>query len=234
MMTNTVATALQVAAVNVILSVDNALVIAAATVRLTPRASQRATVVGVFGAVGLRIVIGAAALPITEIPAVRSVAAIILLIVAMRLSRTGEFPEEELSDSGISTAQVDGASSPQFWRAIRDILIGDLAMSFDNVAVVASISDGNIAVLTLGLIACVPILVLATAAIRNIILVAGPQLHLAAIYLGWLAGELILADPGIRNFVNPNSALLPLTIPCACAAWVAWECRIVRAADLGQ
>ena len=226
--TNGVTSALQVASVNALLSIDNAVVIAAATARLPPTASRRAVIIGVSAAIGLRVALGAAALPFVEVPFVRSVAATILLVVAVRLLLIRELPKERADDDLGAISAASNLPRPHLSRTIYLIFVADLAMSFDNVAIVASIADGNVTVLFLGLIACIPILVFAVAKISEIVQASGRYIYLASLYLGWLAGTLMLADPGVRPLLSSNSAFLTFTIPIACAAWVAWQSEIMR------
>src|SRR5207237_2018917 len=130
--------------VNIILSGDNAVVIALAA-RSLPKAQQKQAIFwGAGAAVVLRIVLTIVAVKLLEFPFLKIVGGLALLWIAVKLL----VPEDE--------GDGDVASSSHLLGAIKTILIADLVMSTDNVLAVAAAAKGSVTLLTLGLLISIP------------------------------------------------------------------------------
>jgi YjbE family integral membrane protein len=131
--------------INIVLSGDNAIVIALASRRLTPRDRKRAIVLGGAGAILLRVVCTMAATILLGVPFVQLIGGLLLVWIAYRL----------LAD-GADSHEIEAAAS--FWGAIQTIVVADLLMSLDNILAVGGASHGSFALLLFGLIASMPII----------------------------------------------------------------------------
>ncbi len=175
---------LQVIWINILLSGDNAVVIALACRGLPPRQRLWGMVIGAgFASVLLIVFTGVVALLMT-LPYLKLVGALLLFWIAAKLL----VPDEE--DSGDETEAVE-----DLWRAIRIVVIADLVMSLDNVIAVAAVAKGQYVLLTLGLAVSIP-MVIAGSAIILALLERFPVLVWGgAAILGWVAGDIFASDP---------------------------------------
>ena len=178
---------LQILWINLLLSGDNAVVIALACRGLPPVQQRRGVVLGTTAAVVLRIFFAGIAAELMGFSYLRLAGAVVLLIIAVKL----------LSQDGEEKSDVAGASS--FWRAVRTIVIADVAMSLDNVLAVVAAAKGNIWLIGFGLLLSVP-LVIGGSALVTRLLARWPVLVWAGgALLGYIAGELAVEDPVIER-----------------------------------
>jgi YjbE family integral membrane protein len=171
---------------NVLLSGDNAVVIAMAARGLPPSQQNKAIVFGSGAAIVMRIVLTLIAVKMLGLPWLKLVGGLALLYIGANL-----MSEEE--------EQHDHAAKPiGVGTAVRTILVADLVMSLDNVLAVAAAAQGNTVLLVIGLAVSIPLIVFGSTLILKVmerfpvIIVAGAAL------LGWLAGEMMLTDPALR------------------------------------
>lgn len=175
---------IQIIGINIVLSGDNAVVIALAARRLPEAQRNRAILVGSAGAIVLRVVLTLFAAVLLDLPFVKTVGGLLLLWIAVKLL----VPEDEGDGDG-----DEGASD--FWQAVRIVLIADFVMSLDNVIGVAAAAGGSILLLVLGLAISIPLIIFSSTLIMKwmerlpIIITAGGAL------LGWVAGGTIITDP---------------------------------------
>jgi len=175
---------LQVIWINILLSGDNAVVIALACRGLPPRQRLWGMVIGAgFASVLLIVFTGVVALLMT-LPYLKLIGAMLLLWIAAKLL----VPDK--SDGEDGPEAVDN-----LWRAIRIVVIADLVMSLDNVIAVAAVAKGQYVLLTLGLMVSIPMVIAGSALIlalleRFPVLVWG-----GAAILGWVAGDIFASDP---------------------------------------
>jgi YjbE family integral membrane protein len=171
--------------INVLLSGDNALVIAMACRGLAPRQRLWGMVIGAGVAVVLLIAFTGIVAELIMLPYLKLVGGIALLVIAARLL----VPEDEADDvtAGIS-----------LWHAIRIVVIADIVMSLDNVIAVAAAANGQLPLLILGLAISIP-MIIAGAALIMMVLDRFPVLvWLGATLLGWIAGGVIENDPAVH------------------------------------
>jgi YjbE family integral membrane protein len=175
--------------INVLLSGDNALVIAMACRGLRPRQRLWGMVIGAGIAVILLIVFTGIVATLMALPYLKLVGGIALLVIAARLL----VPEDEGDDVTAGTS---------LWHAVRIVVIADIIMSLDNVIAVAAAANGQLSLLILGLAISIPIII-AGAALIMMVLDRFPILvWLGAILLGWIAGDVIESDLAVHPFLQ--------------------------------
>src|SRR5438132_698118 len=178
--------------VNIILSGDNAVVIALAARSLPKHQQKQAIFWGAGAAVVLRIALTIVAVKLLEFPYLKLAGGAALLWIAVKLL----VPQDE--DDG------EVAASTQLWGAVKTILIADLIMSTDNVIAVAAAAKGSILLLVLGLVISIP-LVIFGATLLMVLMERYPIIiTLGAAVLGWTAGEMGVTDPAVADWVEAN------------------------------
>ena len=177
------AAVLQIIFINMLLSGDNAIVIAMACRDLPPRQRFWGLVIGAGAAVLLRLVFTSVVGQLMLLPYLKLVGGLALVYVAAKLL----VPERADNNKVVAAAQL--------WRAVRIVVVADIVMSLDNVIAVAAVAQGSVVLLAIGLIASIPI-ILAGAALIMVMLDRFPIFIWAgAALLGWVAGDVIATDP---------------------------------------
>ena len=184
--------------INVLLSGDNALVIAMACRGLPRRQRLWGMVIGAGIAVVLRITFTGIVATLMGLPYLKLVGGLALIVIATRLL----VPEDEGDDVTAGTS---------LWQAVRIVVIADIIMSLDNVIAVAAAANGQLPLLILGLAISIP-MIIAGAALIMMVLDRFPILvWLGAILLGWIAGGVIATDLAVhplpQQFVDGQIAV---------------------------
>jgi YjbE family integral membrane protein len=223
----------QILLVNLLLSADNALVIAMACRGLPREEIRRATLFGTVGAICLRIAMGCVALFLIRIPYLRVVASLILLVIAIRLTLQRD---DEETHAALQAAPIDEEAARRDARAnllatIQTIIIADAAMSFDNVVAVAAIAQDSLFYLSFGLLMCIPMLVWGSTIIRQFLDQNGYLVRISGAFLGWIAGSIAVSDPMVAPSIEAYAPFLPIAVPLAGAIFVVWQSLIL---DPGQ
>ena len=175
--------------INVLLSGDNALVIAMACRGLHGSHRLWGMVIGAGIAVILLIAFTGIVAELMELPYLKLTGGIALLVIAAKLL----VPEDENDEIAAGTT---------LWHAVRIVVIADIVMSLDNVIAVAAAANGQISLLILGLAVSIP-MIIAGAALIMLVLDRFPILiWLGAMLLGWIAGDVIASDPGLHPFLQ--------------------------------
>ena len=172
--------------INVLLSGDNALVIALACRGLKPRHRLWGMVLGAGAAVLLRIVFTGIVASLMALPYLKLVGGLALIVIAAKLL----VPENEDED--------DVASASHLWQAVQIVVVADIIMSLDNVIAVAAAANGSVPLLVLGLAISVPLIVAGAALIMALLSKLPILVWAGAALLGWIAGEVIATDPGVE------------------------------------
>jgi YjbE family integral membrane protein len=174
--------------INVLLSGDNALVIAMACRGLAPRQRLWGMVIGAGIAVVLLIAFTGVVATLMVLPYLKLVGGLALSVIAAKLL----VPEDGGDDVTAGTT---------LWHAVRIVVIADIVMSLDNVIAVAAAANGELSLLILGLAISIP-MIIAGAALIMMVLDRFPILvWLGATLLGWIAGDVIATDPAIHPFL---------------------------------
>ncbi|HLF24103.1 MAG TPA: TerC family protein, partial [Burkholderiales bacterium] len=200
----------QIVGVNIVLSGDNAVVIALAA-RSLPRQQQRKAIFwGSAAAVALRVVLTIVAVELLRLPYLKLVGAALLLWIGIKLL----LPEDDADDSD------DGRFGSGLGAAIRTILIADLVMSLDNVIAVAAAAKGSLLLLILGLGISIPLVIFGSTLVLALMQRYAFIITIGAGLLGWVAGEMAISDPLVQEAVDTQAHWLHLAGPLIGAALV--------------
>jgi len=170
---------------NIVLSGDNAVVIAMAARTLKPEQRGKAIFWGSAAAIVMRIVLTIVAIQLLALPYLKIIGAILLVYIGVDLLSA----EEEGDDHGKEINSLGAA--------IRTILIADLVMSLDNVLAVAAAAKGNLPLLVLGLLVSIPLIVFGATLLTKVMERFPIIITIGAALLGFLAGEMLLTDPAV-------------------------------------
>jgi YjbE family integral membrane protein len=193
--------ALEIIVINILLSGDNAVVIALACRNLPKKQRALGIFWGVIGAVVLRIVITFFAVQLLLLPYLQLVGAALLVWIGIKLVA---------EDGG---GEHDVKASDRLLSAVRTVIVADLVMSVDNVIGVAGAAKGSLALLVFGLIVSIPLVVVGAQLFMKLIdrfpwlVIAGGGL------LGYIAGEIATADTAIKPWVDAHAPLLHYIAP---------------------
>jgi len=175
--------------INVLLSGDNALVIAMACRGLHGRHRLWGMTIGAGIAVVLLIAFTGLVATLMQLPYLKLIGGVALLVIAAKLL----VPEDENDEIAAGTT---------LWHAIRIVVIADIVMSLDNVIAVAAAANGELPLLILGLAISIP-MIIAGAALIMLVLDRFPVLvWLGALLLGWIAGEVIASDLAVAPLLH--------------------------------
>jgi YjbE family integral membrane protein len=176
--------------INVLLSGDNALVIALACRGLAPQQRLWGMIFGAAAAVVLRIIFTGIVATLMALPYLKLVGGLALLVIAAKLL----VPEEEDED-GVQSAS-------HLWAAIQIVVVADIVMSLDNVIAVAAAANGSVPLLVLGLAISIPLIVAGAALIMALLTRLPILVWAGAALLGWIAGEVIATDPAVEPVLH--------------------------------
>jgi YjbE family integral membrane protein len=176
--------------INILLSGDNAVVIAMACRNLPPRQRAWGMVLGAGVAVLLRIIFTGLVATLMTLPFLKIIGGVALFYVAAKLLVPDDPNESEAE------------AAEHLWRAVQMVAVADIIMSLDNVIAIAAAAGSNTALLVLGLALSIPLIVAGAALImaaldRFPILVWG-----GAALLGWIVGEVIATDPVVLGWLE--------------------------------
>ncbi len=176
--------------INVLLSGDNALVIAMACRGLEPRQRLWGMILGAGVAVLLRIIFTGIVATLMGLPYLKLVGGLALLVIAAKLL----VPEQE-DEEGVESAS-------HLWAAVQIVAIADIVMSLDNVIAVAAAANGSVPLLILGLAISVPLIVAGAALIMALLTRLPALVWAGAGLLGWIAGEVMATDPALHPMLQ--------------------------------
>jgi len=208
--------------VDLLLSGDNAIVIAMACRSLPAPQQQRAILIGTGGAVALRVLLTALAGLLLGIPGVKLIGGCALVAIAIKLLVAAADPADGASALESSDRQADGLAA-----AVGVIVVADLAMSIDNVVALAAVAQGDVAVLVVGLLFSVPLLMYGTRVVMGLLERYPLLVPAGGAMLGWLAGNIAVADPLLSEWIATQAPLLAGLIPVLLAGFVLAESRII-------
>jgi YjbE family integral membrane protein len=190
----------QILIADILLSGDNAVVIALAARALPPEQQKRAVIIGAGAAIAMRVMLTLVAAQLMQLPWLKLVGGAMLLYIGVGLL----MPEEEASESSIE-------AKGSMFAAVRTILIADAVMSVDNVIAVAAAAKGDTFLLVLGLLISIPFVVWGSTFLLRLIERYPVIVWAGAALLGFIAGEIALADPAIADWVELQAQAMGLT-----------------------
>jgi YjbE family integral membrane protein len=199
----------QIVWINIILSGDNAVVIALAARSLPPKQQKMAIMWGSGAAVVLRIVLTFLAAYLLKLPYLQIIGGLLLLWIGFQLL-SGEEEDEEGSEKD---------TAGNLTAAVRTILIADLVMSLDNVIAVALAAKGDFTLLVLGLAISIPLVVFGSTLMIKLMERFPVIITLGAALIGWVAGDAISHDVAIKH-VFEGDATLTYGLKAGCAIFV--------------
>ncbi|WP_010300986.1 TerC family protein [Kurthia senegalensis] len=186
---------------DIVLSGDNAVVIALACRKLNPAQRKKAIAFGTIGAVVLRIVLTVVAVWILDIPFVKFVGGLLLLYIAWDLLKSGDENPDIKGNSGL-------------FAAVRTIIIADFVMSLDNVLAVAGVADGHVGLAALGLVISIPIIILGSQVIMKLMEKLPILVWIGALLIAYTAGKMLVEDKyGHRYLVATTIPQMEWIVP---------------------
>ena len=178
----------QIILVNIILSGDNAVVIALAARSLPETQRRQAVVWGSFAAIAMRVILTLVAAEMLKLPYLKLVGSGLLFWIAVQLLAPEEDGDEDIH------------GHDNLLSAIRTILIADLVMSLDNVIAVAAAAHGSLVLLILGLAISIPLVIFGSTLVLRLMDSFPGFVVVGAALLGYVAGEMLVSDPAFHGW----------------------------------
>lgn len=209
---------LEIIVINILLSGDNAVVIALACRNLPAQQRRWGVFWGAVGAIVLRIILTFFAVSLLQLPYLKLIGGVLLVWIGIKL-----IAEEDAEEGH------DVQASDKMFSAIRTVVVADLVMSIDNVLGVAAAARGSLLLLIFGLALSVPLVIGGAQLIMRLIerfpilIVAGGGL------LGFVAGELMIDDSAIADWVHAHAAWLKWAAPVIGIALVVGPAKWMQA-----
>jgi len=192
----------QIILVNIVLSGDNAVVIALAARSLPPHQQKKAIAWGSGAAIFMRILLTIFAVALLQYPYLKFVGAALLLWIGIQLL---------IPDDG----DADITSSDHLMAAIKTILLADLVMSIDNVIGVAAAAKGSMPLLIIGLAISIPLVIFGATMLLKVMERFPIIITIGAMLIGYVAGEMAVTDPAIAAWVDSTMPILHTIGPLA-------------------
>lgn len=195
--------------IDLLLSGDNAVVIALACRNLPTVQRKQGVMFGVLGAIGLRVVLTLFALELLSLPYLKLVGALLLLWIGVKLI---------LPEPGHDASNVKAET--QLWGAVRTIIIADFIMSLDNVLGVAAAARGNVWLLTFGLLVSIPLIAWSSQFVLKLIDRFAFIIYAGGALLGYVAGEMLVGEPIVAQWLERMPHAVHWVVPALCAVLV--------------
>lgn len=174
----------EIIALNIVLSGDNAVVIALACRALPPEQRTKGIALGAGVAVVLRVIFTVLIASLLNMPFLHIIGSLLLVWIAVKLIvEDGESDEDSI------------AASSKLWKAVQTVAIADIVMSLDNVLAIAAVAKDSIPLLVAGLVISIPLIVLGASLITSLLTRFPVLVWAGAALLGWVAGEMFDSDP---------------------------------------
>jgi YjbE family integral membrane protein len=197
----------KIAIINVVLSGDNAVVIALACRSLPPRQQRNAFIVGTGGIVVLMTVLTAFAAWLMTLPWIQAIGSLLLLWIGVKLL---------LPEDGEGSVK----DSSNFWDAVRTIVIADIVMSLDNVLGMAGAAKGHLGMLFVGLLITMPLILFGSALLMRLMERFPVFVTIGAGVLGYVAGDMAVGDLAVKDYVELHAHYLDWLAPIVGALFV--------------
>jgi YjbE family integral membrane protein len=175
--------------VNIILSGDNAVVIALAARSLPEKQQKQAVIWGSAAAIIMRVILTIFAVALLQLPWLKLIGSLLLFWIGVKLL----IPEEDNEEI---------AASDQLISAIKTILIADLVMSVDNVIAVAAAASGSLVLLVIGLAISIPLVIYGATLLLRLMERFPVIITIGAGLIGWVAGEMLVADAALEGWLT--------------------------------
>ncbi|WP_312753896.1 TerC family protein [Rummeliibacillus suwonensis] len=185
---------------DIVLSGDNAVVIALACRNLAKSQRKKAILLGTAGAIILRVLLTFIAVWLLEIPFVKVVGGLLLFYIAFDLLRSGE-------------GDPDVKSSSSLFAAVRTIIVADFVMSLDNVLAIAGVANGHIGLVALGLLVSIPLIIFGSQIIIKLMEKFPILIWVGALLIAYTAGTMIVDDKYGHRLVDFTFPMMEHIIP---------------------
>ena len=212
---------LEVLLLDLLLSSDNIVMIALACRSLPEAKRKLGLMLGTAAAILLRVFLTTVARFVLEIPILKLLGGLALVVIAIKLIRAAETPVEATNESG------EGGTS--LWSAVATIVIADLVMSVDNVLGLAAIARGSLLILIIGLVISVPLLMFGSLFVGSLLQKYPVLIRAGGAMLGWFAGDIAVSDPLFANWIAQQAPALSVAVPLLAAAYVLAQVAVMRA-----
>lgn len=179
--------------INLVLSGDNAVVIAMASRNLREDLKKKAIVWGTLGAVFFRIIFTIIVIYLLQLPFIHLIGGVLLLLVAYKL-----LVEKESDEATIRVGN-------SLREAIAIIIFADLLMSLDNVLGIVAVSDNNMLLVIIGIILSIPIMLFASQFILRLMENHPIVIYIGAALLAWTAGEMLMKEEIVKDYLPTNN-----------------------------
>ena len=181
--------------VNVLLSGDNAVIIALASRSLPPHLRSKAIWFGALGAVGLRLVFSLFIVQLMAVSYLKLIGAALLLWIGVKMLVPEHGGDHEAEGS-------ESSGSGDIWKAIKTIIIADAVMSLDNVIAIAAAANGQFILIAIGLALSVPLIIYGSTLILHFLIRYPLLVMVGAGLVGWIAGEIWISDPAVTGWTH--------------------------------
>ncbi len=195
--------------IDLLLSGDNAVVIALACRNLPEAQRRKGILFGVGGAIGLRIVLTFFAVGLLSLPYLKLIGALLLLWIGIKLI----IPEDDHDANNIK-------ADTRLFGAIKTIIIADFVMSLDNVLGVAAAAHGNVALLVFGLLVSIPLIAWSSQLVLKLIDRFPLIIYAGGGLLGYVAGEMLVSDAMVAQAIEDMPHAVHWLLPAGCAVLV--------------
>lgn len=202
-----IAVLLQIASINIVLSGDNAVVIALACRSLPPRQQKLALTLGAVGVVVLMTILTACAAYLLTLPYLELFGSLVLLWIGVKLL----LPEQPANPV---------KEGDHLIGAVKTIIIADIVMSLDNVLGMAGAAEGHLGMLVIGLVITIPLILFCSAIIMKLMQRFPILVTLGGALLGYVGGEMAIGDPSIMSWIVHHAPYLNVVAPVAGAVLV--------------
>jgi YjbE family integral membrane protein len=196
--------------IDLLLSGDNAVVIALACRNLPLAQRKKGILYGVVGAIILRVVLTFFAVKLLSIPYLKLVGALLLIWIGIKLIQ----PEQEEHGEGNVKADT------HLWGAVKTIIVADFVMSLDNVLGVAGAAHGNAMLMIFGLLVSIPLIAWSSQMVLKLIDRFSFIIYAGGALLGYVAGEMLTGDVIFKSLLETRHVPHWL-LPTLCAVLVA-------------
>jgi YjbE family integral membrane protein len=189
----------QIILIDILLGGDNAVVIALACRGLPPKQRRMGIIYGTAGAIILRVILIAFALALLAVPYLKLVGGLLLIWIGVKLL----VPHDDDAHANINP-------SDKLWGAVKTVIIADLVMSVDNVLAIAGAAESagahQLPLVIFGLLVSIPIIVAGSQIVLKLMDRFPMIITFGAMLLGWIAGQMISTDPGLKAYIPPGKA----------------------------
>jgi YjbE family integral membrane protein len=177
--------------IDIMLAGDNAVVIAMAVRSLPPRAKTTGIILGVAGAIMVRVICTFLMAKLLSVEFLKMIGGVLILYIAVKL-----LTEDYSEDSSHRASNL--------WKALWLIIVADISMGTDNMLAVAAASYGNIYLIGFGLLLSIPFVVFTSSLLAKLMDRYPIILYIGAAILGKIGGELIITDPAVQALLSPS------------------------------